>query len=92
MPRRSTIYVQMPHTWLGRVLALILSAAVLVLAFFFFTIAMAAAGVLVLVLMVRMLWPGRKTPRQAGRDAIEGEFRIEPEERQPPDAGPNTKQ
>ncbi len=86
MLRRSTLYVQMPHTWLGRLVALLASAAILVLAFFFLAIVMAAAGVLVLVLVVRMLWAGRRTPRQARQDAIEGKYRIESEQRQAHDS------
>lgn len=85
MPRRSTIHLELPHTWLGRAFALLLSVVVLVLAFFFFTIALAAAGVALIVYIIRLLWSGRSTPRRAPRDIIEGEYRIEPEERQSSD-------
>jgi membrane protein implicated in regulation of membrane protease activity len=80
MPRRSTIQVQMPNTWLGRLIALAVSAAVLALAFFYFTIVMVTAGVLFLVLVLRALWPGRRMPRKPGEEIIEGEYRIDPEE------------
>ncbi len=89
MPRRSTIYVQMPHTWLGRLAALVVSVAVVVLAFFFFTVVLAAAGLALLVYVIRLLWSGRRIPRRAARDIIEGEYRVEPEERLPPDSGPD---
>ncbi len=82
MPRRSTVYLQLPHTWLGRVLAFLLSAVVLALAFFFFTVVLAAAGLALLAYILRLLWSGRTIPRGAPRDIIEGEYRIEPEERQ----------
>ncbi len=89
MPRRSTVYVQMPHTWLGRLAALVVSVAVVVLAFFFFTVVLAAAGVALLVHIIRLLWSGRRIRRSAPRDIIEGEYRVEPEERLPADSGPD---
>lgn len=89
MPRRSTVYVQMPHTWLGRLAALVVAVAVVVLALFFFTVVLAAAGVALLVYIVRLLWSGRGIRRSAPRDIIDGEYRVEPEERLPPDSRPD---
>lgn len=71
-----------PQTWLGRVLGAILAAALLVAAFFFLFIFLLVLGVVILVVLLRLLWVVRKAKTQASQDILEGEYSVEPQEKE----------
>jgi hypothetical protein len=73
--RAYTIYAR-ELSWPQRVLYAILGLVLLVLAFFFLTVALVAGALIALVVLARLWWISRKLRREAGGDALEGEYRV----------------
>lgn len=63
-------------SWPQKVLYAVLGLALLVLAFFFLTVALVAGALIALVVLARLWWISRKLNKEAGGDALEGEYRV----------------
>lgn len=81
MAHRENVHIHiLPSTWLGRLLATAVAAALLILAFFFLAFVLVAVGVMILAALVRLLLPTHKTRGQTADGSIEGEYSVESEE------------
>ena len=69
----------LPTTWMGRLIATIVAAALRVAGLFFVAFALVAAAVLALVVAVRIWWVVRKLRTQRDNEVIEGSYSIESE-------------
>jgi len=63
-------------SWLERILAAIVTLALLVLGFSFLAAALVAGGILAAVILGRWWWFTRKLRRARDQDIVEGEYTI----------------
>jgi hypothetical protein len=72
-----TRFYRLPQTFIGRMLALVLGAALLVAAFFFLFFFLVIAAIALFAFSIRALWRARKVAPSPTPDIIEGEFSVE---------------
>ena len=72
-----TRFYRLPQTFIGRMLALVLGAAMLVTAFFFLFFFLVIAAIAVIAFSIRALWRARHVTPAHTPDIIEGEFSVE---------------
>lgn len=72
-----TRFYRLPQTFIGRLLALVLGAALLVAAFFFLFFFLVIAGIALFAFAIRAVWRGRHVASSPRPDIIEGEFSVE---------------
>jgi predicted lipid-binding transport protein (Tim44 family) len=66
-----------PKTWLGRVSATLVAAALAVVGLFFLAFALVAAALIAGIVIVRIWWALRKLRAQREADVIEGSYSVE---------------
>ncbi len=64
------------HTWLQRLLFLVMAATIAVLAFFFLTVALIAGAVLASIIAARWWWITRKLKTEAADQTFDGEYTV----------------
>ena len=60
----------------------LLAAALFIAAFFFLFIVLLVLGVVILAVVLRLLWVAKKVRAQASKDILEGEYSVEPQEKE----------
>ena len=72
-----TRFYHLPQTFIGRMLALVLGAALLVAAFFFLFFFLVIAAIALFAFSIRAVWRGRHVAPSPRPDIIEGQFSVE---------------
>jgi len=78
--RRARAVYFAPRTWIGRLLAVAVGAALLVAAVLFLAVALIAGALIAAFVIARAFWLMRKAEKERAREFLDADYRVEPEE------------